>query len=252
MLERDENDGIRLLRMAHGKANAFDVELLHALAAEFDDAGQSDARAVVLTGAGGIFSAGVDLFQLQGGGRPYLEKFLPALGAAFFKAYTFSKPLVAAINGHAIAGGCLLACAADYRLMAEGQGRIGVPELTVGVPFPPTAIEILRSCLPAGALNKLIYLGKTYMPDEALGAGLIDEAVPAGALLDRATERAARLARVPAASFAMTKRLLRAPGLERLASSNHLAREVLDIWARPETQDAIRAYVRATLKNSHS
>jgi enoyl-CoA hydratase len=234
--------------MAHGKANAFDVALLHALAAEFDDAGQSDARAVVLTGTGGIFSAGVDLFQLQGGGRPYLEKFLPALGATFFKAYTFSKPLVAAINGHAIAGGCLLACAADYRLMAEGQGRIGVPELTVGVPFPPTAIEILRSSLPAGALGQLVYFGKTCMPDEALEAGLVDEAVPAAALLDRATERAARLARVPAASFAMTKRLLRAPGLKRLANSDQLDREVLEIWAKPETQDAIRAYIESTLK----
>ena len=74
----------------------------------------------MLTGTGTVFSAGVDLRRLTEGGRDYVQAFLPLLGDAFFKTFTFPKPLIAAVNGHAIAGGCILACACDYRIMSAG------------------------------------------------------------------------------------------------------------------------------------
>ena len=248
MLERETRDGVTVLRLTHGKANALDTDLSRALVAELASLANTDTIGVVLTGTGTIFSAGVDLRKLTEGGRPYVESFLPALGDAFFKTFTFPRPLVAAVNGHAIAGGCILTCACDYRLMTEGKGRIGTPELYVGVPFFSMALEVMRLVVPAERLQQLIYLGKTCLPDEAVREGLIDEVVPADALIERATEVAARLGRIPSASFALTKRLIRQPSQERVARyARSIDEEVLEAWASPAVQEAVRAYVDRTL-----
>ena len=249
MLERDTRNGVTILRLTHGKVNAFDTELMHALSSEL--ASLANAAGVVLTGAGTIFSAGVDLHRLAEGGRPYVNCFLPAFGDAFLKALTFPRPLVAAVNGHAIAGGCILACACDYRVMAAGAGRIGTPELMVGVPFPSIAIEVLRLVVPPDRLQRLVYLGKTYQPEEALQEGLIDEVVSADALIDRAVDVASRLGKSPSVSFALTKRLIRQPSQDRVTRyARSIDEEVLKAWADPAAQEAVRAYVERTLKKS--
>ena len=149
MITTESRDHVTVVRLEHGKVNAFDIELMRGWVSELSRLEQADTRAVVLTGTGTVFSAGVELRRLTDGGRDYVKAFLPLLGDAFFKTFTFPKPLVAAVNGHAIAGGCVLACACDYRVMAEGKGRIGTPELSVGVPFPSMALEILRLVVPA-------------------------------------------------------------------------------------------------------
>src|SRR5207248_2211327 len=125
-------------------ANAMSLEFCDRLTACFEEIRQSSARAAVLIGEERIFSAGVDLLRVLDGGRPYLRNFLPALSAALAAVFSHPKPVVAAINGHAIAGGCILACACDRRLMVRDAGRIGVPELLVGVAFPAVAMEIMR------------------------------------------------------------------------------------------------------------
>ena len=142
MIELVEQDGVGVLRLAHGKVNAMSIEFCEALTARFAEI--SSARAVVMTASGRTFSAGVDLVRLLEGGAPYVRKFLPVLSGMFAAVFSHPAPVVAAINGHAIAGGCVLACAADKRLMARDGGRIGVTELLVGVPFPPAAMEIMR------------------------------------------------------------------------------------------------------------
>src|SRR5215470_10036601 len=115
MIERSQHDGILTLRLAHGKASALDVELLDALLRELDSVAE-DVRALVLTGTGSIFSAGVDLFRLTREGADYVRRFLPLLSRVLRALFTFPRPVVAAVNGHAIAGGCILALAADARL----------------------------------------------------------------------------------------------------------------------------------------
>src|SRR5690349_19316107 len=141
MIERSEHEGITTLRLAHGKASALDLELVEGLALLVAEVAQSDTRAVILTGTGSIFSAGVDLFRLVDGGRDYADRFVPALSRMLLELFAFPKPLIIAANGHAIAGGCIFTLAGDYRMMAAGNGRIGIPELLVGVPFPPSVIE---------------------------------------------------------------------------------------------------------------
>src|SRR5688572_19726939 len=102
MIEVTQQGDIAILRMTHGKANALDVEFCDALAAAFGELGKSSARAMVMTGSGSIFSAGVDLLRISAGGDDYVRQFLPALHRMFDAAFNVPKPLVAAINGHAI------------------------------------------------------------------------------------------------------------------------------------------------------
>jgi len=147
MIKSDTVDGIAVLTLTHGKANALDIELCDALAARFKELRKSGEKAVVLTGQGKIFSAGVDLKRLSSGGADYIRQFLPALHRLYEAIFFHPKPVVAAINGHAIAGGCVLACCADRRIMGREAGRIGVTEILVGVPFPALAFEIVRSAV---------------------------------------------------------------------------------------------------------
>src|SRR4029077_11419335 len=148
MIDLKTEDGIAVVTLAHGKASALDIELCEALTKCFEELRAPEIRAVVLTGQGRIFSAGVDLVRLSSGGTDYVRKFLPVMNRAFDAVFFLPKPLVAALNGHAIAGGCVLACCADRRVMARGGGRIGVTELLVGVPFPALAFEIMRFATP--------------------------------------------------------------------------------------------------------
>ena len=136
MIESTTKDGVAVLAMRHGKANALDTELCQALCGALDDAADDGAAAVVLSGAGTVFSAGVDLKRVTAGREEYVAAFLPELRRAFTRLATFELPVVAAVNGHAIAGGFILFAAADWAVMAEGPGRAGVTELRVGVRFP--------------------------------------------------------------------------------------------------------------------
>lgn len=249
MIATESRDGVTVVRLEHGKVNAFDVELMKRWIAELARLEQADTSAVVLTGTGTVFSAGVELRRLTRGGRDYVREFLPLLGDAFFRTFTFPKPLIAAVNGHAIAGGCVLACACDYRVMAEGAGRIGTPELSVGVPFPSMALEILRLVVPAHRLQAAVYRGLTCAPADALAYGFVDELAAPDALLERAVEVAARLGSLPPASFALTKRIIRQPSRDRVVRSmRSVDEEVLEAWTSPRVQDAVRAYVERTLR----
>ena len=171
MIDSDMINDVAVLTMSHGRANALDIEFCDALAARFLDLRKADAKAIVLTGQGRIFSAGVDLKRLSAGGAAYVRQFLPALHRLYEAAFFFPKPVVAAVNGHAIAGGCVLACCADRRIMARQDARIGVTEILVGVPFPALAFEIVRFAVPPRYLPEFTLFGATYAGDEALRRG---------------------------------------------------------------------------------
>lgn len=246
MIERELDDGILTLRLAHGKASAMDVELLEALGRELADIG--DARALVLTGTGSILSAGVDLFRILDGGPAYVDRFLPLLSRFVRALFTLPVPVVAAVNGHAIAGGGVMTLAADYRVMADGSGRIGVPELLVGVPFPAAALEAVRFAVPPQHVQALVYTGRTLPPREALAWGLVDEVVDGVALHSRTRDAAAQLAALPPEVFRITKRALRAEAVARMDAAAEYDRAVHALWAAPQTHDRIRAYVERTMR----
>jgi enoyl-CoA hydratase len=248
MIDVSRQDGVAILRMADGKANAMSIDFCEALTARFAEA--SAAPAVVVTGSGRIFSAGVDLLQLLDGGALYIGKFLPALSTMLTTVFSYPRPVVAAINGHAIAGGCVLACAADKRLMARDAGRIGVTELLVGVPFPPIAMEIIRHATASQYLEDAIFGGATHSPTEAVERGFVHEIVDPQTLIDRAVAAAKILTALSPPAFALTKRQTRGPALERLQRADLDAAAVAQIWTAPETRARIRDYVSRTLRKS--
>lgn len=249
MLDHAQTEGIDTLKIAHGKANVLDLELCLALDRALAE-GEVREGPLILAGAGPMFSAGVDLFRVVDGGSDYIKQFLPAMSDLFLRLFMFPRPVIAAINGHAIAGGCILACACDYRVMADGGGRIGLPELHVGVPFPASAIELLRSVTDPARLQEFLLLGRTYEAKEALAVGLVNEAVPAESVLARAVAVARDLSSRPAASYRITKHFLRGPAAERIRSAERDRGELIDAWANPQTLQAIRDYLARTLKKN--
>jgi enoyl-CoA hydratase len=247
MIETSEQAGVAVLRMADGKVNAMSIDFCAAVTTTFEQI--LPARAVVLTGSGRIFSAGVDLLRLLDGGPDYIRQFLPALSTMLAAVFTHPKPVVAAINGHALAGGCVLACAADRRIMARDAGRIGVTELLVGVPFPAAAMEIMRRATAPQYFEDAILSGATYNPPEAVARGLVHDIVDPHELLDRAIDAANTLASLSPPAFAITKRQTRGPAVERLQRADVDA-DIDRIWTAPDTLARIRDYVSRTLHKS--
>jgi enoyl-CoA hydratase len=249
MIDVTHRGGIAVVTMTHGKANALDTAFCQALAQHFEELQGGAAQAIVLTGRGRIFCAGVDLLRALDGGAEYVRAFLPALARLYEAVFFCPLPVVAAVNGHAVAGGCVLACAADRRLMAREAGRIGVTELQVGLPFPALAFEIMRHVSAPARLPEIILGAATYEPADALHLGLIDEAVAAEELLERAVAAAERLAALRPAAFALSKRQLRQPVQDRVrAEGARVDAAVAEIWTAPEAFAAIRAYVQRTFR----
>jgi len=247
MIQHEIRDSVAVLHMEHGKVNAIDVELFTALESALQELEPLPATAVVLTGTGNAFSAGVNLFRILEEGRGYIERFLPILSSGLKKLLLFPKPVIAAVNGHAIAGGCLLACSCDYRIMS--QGTIGVPELRVGVPFPALPLEIVRFVAPPQYLQEIVYTGRTYNPEEALSRGLVDEIAPPDALMERAFEMARTLGKHPSNAFRIVKQQMR---MQIIETAERLSKdgEVLQSWFAPETHAVIRDYLNKTLGKS--
>jgi len=251
MIDVKIENGIAVVTLQHGKANAIDIELCEALAQGFGELRASAARAVVVTGQGRMFSAGLDLLRLSAGGADYVRKLLPALHRSFEAVFFHPKPVVAAINGHAIAGGCVLACCAVRRIMARGGGRIGVTELLVGVPFPALAFEAVRFAVPARYLAEFMFGGTTDEVDAALQRGWVDEVVDPDALMARAMAAAQKLAQLSPAAFSQTKMQLRQEISERLKRSGAATDKIAtEIWAAPQTLRYIGDYVARTLKKA--
>ena len=235
----DQVDGVAVVRLASGKVNALDLELLE----EITDVFQAiTADSVVLTGAGPNFSAGVDLWRVVEGGSDYVRAFLPALDRAFLAVFGLGKPTVAAINGHAVAGGAILAAACDHRVMATGRGTIGVTGMLVGMAFPPTALEILGYGFGEPAAHRAALTGHTLAPAEALAAGYVDELAAPDLLLDTAVARAQPPASPDA--YRLTKALLQAAVHERLARTRPVFDpQILDLWLDAIEDGRIRRYM---------
>lgn len=246
MISVRHDGGLKTIRIAHGKVNALDLELVRALAGAFQDAG--NARAIVLTGTQRVFSAGVDLQRLLASDLEYTRTFLAELDALVKAIFEYPRPVVASLTGHAIAGGCLIAAACDYRIMA--QGRIGVTESLVGLPVPPASLEALRFTA-GGRTAELVVTGRTMEVADALAIGLVDEQVDPAKVLHRAVEVAAQFASTPSQTFALHKNMLRAQARERMrvAVTDH-AQETADIWTNSEVRAFAASYLDSLKKRA--
>jgi len=249
MIEQERRGAVALLRMVRGRGNAISTEFLLALMAALDEIEASDATAAVLTGQDNIFCAGMDLRAILEGGAEYIEGAIGALSKFCERFAKFPKPVVAAVNGHAIAGGCIALLACDYRVLTREPARVGLTELAVGVPFPTWATEIARFALPPEQLEEVMYTAATYFPDEALERGFVDELADSDAVVSRACEVAAQFGDIPPQVFLHTKYQIRRPMFERAearcAADDEIAKS---IWSSDSTIQRIMAFVAKYVK----
>ncbi len=242
MIEIESAGAVQVLTLSSGRVNAQDVELLKELTDALGELQHSGAGALVVTGAGRAFSAGVDLNRVVDGGADYTDRLIPALGEAFEAMFCYPGPTVAAINGAAIAGGCVLACACDRRLISP-EAQIGASEVRVGVPFPVAALEVMRYACGDRAEDVLLG-GRVYRGDEAIANGLAHRVV-GDDLVGAAVAEAAGLAGIPADAYRHTKMQLRAPALARMREGALIDSEVRRLWGADQTQRRIAAYVES-------
>jgi enoyl-CoA hydratase/carnithine racemase len=240
MIEVHAAETVQVLSLSSGRVNALDVELLDEVTSAVNDLARAGADALVITGAGRVFSAGVDLNRVVQGGAGYTDRLIPALAATFQAVFGYPGPTVAAVNGAAIAGGCVLACACDRRLIAP-DAQIGASEVRVGVPFPVAALEVMRHACGDRAEAALLG-GRTYRGAEAVAAGLAHRVVTDD-LVEAAVAEAADLGDIPVDAYRHTKTQLRAPAMARIRDGGAIDREVSRMWGADETQRRLAAYV---------
>ena len=233
---------VQVLTLSAGRVNALDVEVLGELTGTVRELAGSGADALVVTGAGRVFSAGVDLNRVVEGGAGYTDRLVPALSEAFDALFGYPRPTVAAINGAAIAGGCVLACACDRRLIGP-NAQIGASEVRVGVAFPVAALEVMRYASGRHAEDVLLG-GRTYRGAEAVSAGLAHRVV-ADDLLEAAVAEATDLGGIPADAYRHTKAQLRAPTVARIREGGAVDSEVRQLWGADETRQRLAAYVES-------
>lgn len=242
---RIERQGeVAVVRLEGGRANAMSAALLDALARAVDQVTVSDARAMVITGQGRAFSAGLALPDLIDLDRAALAAFMDDFATAMRRVLECPMPVVAAINGHAIAGGCVLALMCDARLIAAEGATIGLNEVALGIGLPAVVVEPLRARVPPTAWTTIALAGALLSAEDARRAGLVDDVVAPGDLEARALARAAELGAAPRAAYAQVKRALLRPAIETITRVDAAEREAwLDTWFSPPAQERLRAAV---------
>ena len=241
MIEIHQQGPVNVLTMSAGRVNAQDVELLEELTLAVRDLHRSGAGALVITGAGRAFCAGVDLKRVVEGGAAYTDRLVPALSDAFEAVFCYPGPTVAAINGAAIAGGCVLACACDRRLIGP-DAQIGASEVRVGVAFPLVALEVMRYVCGSRA-EEVLLGGRTYRGADAVATGFAHRVVADDDLVAAAVAEAADLGALAADAYGPTKTRLRAAAVERFRPTDDPDAEVRQMWGSDETQRRLAAYV---------
>ncbi|NIM00698.1 MAG: hypothetical protein GTO30_16470 [Acidobacteria bacterium] len=243
-LETTVDDGLATVRLNRRHGNAINLDLVDELIATFHKLDADEAvRGVQLAAAGKLFSPGLDLQELIELDRSDMARFLERFNACILSLYTFPKPVVAAIHGHAIAGGCVLTLTADWRVLRE-ERMIGLNEVRVGVPFPFGVAMILRESVQPRYLEEIALYGRNYRGEEAATVGLVHEVHAADGFEGHCRTRLESLADKDPAAFAITKRYLRAPTVERImADEARLEVDFLDRWFSHETRTKIHAIV---------
>jgi len=251
MIQIFDHGAVRELRLDRPPANALSPELIAALRAAVESAPGAGAKALVISGAPGRFSGGLDVPLLVQLDRPAIADTWRSFYGLLRALAASPIPVVAAITGHSPAGGAVISIFCDARFMADGEFRIGLNEVQVGIPMPPVIYHALRRLVGAGQAERLCVTSQLVLPDEALEIGLVDEIVEPEGLITRAIEWCNAVLALPPLAMAQTRRLARADLVSLFASSAETEAELgvlLDQWFSAETQGSLRALVERLAK----
>lgn len=243
---RYERQGpLGVVRLDKARGNAIDAALVEDLIKVTAEASADDGLAGVLLASAHpkLFSPGLDLVSLIEYDRAGMRHFMGRFAEMLWSLYGFRRPMVAAVNGAAVAGGCILALTADYRVLKRGA-PIGLNEVKVGVPLPWSVVLLLRATAAPAAVTRVALLGRNFADDEAVAAGLADEVVADDAFEQTGLARLAEFAEKDAHALSVTKSYLRASVLGEMR-----AREAaeMDAWLDGWFSDTTRARMKETV-----
>ena len=225
---------VHVVQLRSKNANAIDSKLLDTLENELQTAANNSKKAVVITGYSNYFCSGLNLKNLPSN-RKGMSKFIDRFEALNLQLLQSPMPIVSAISGHAIAGGCVLACATDFRIGSTGHYKVGVSEVSLGIMFPASAFEIMRNTLSPLASTEVLLAGKLLTPTEAAKAGILHTVVSKAHLLEEALKIAHELGNKPTNAFHHSKLALNKLMLKRIKETRVKARQgFLDSWFSPE------------------
>jgi Delta3-Delta2-enoyl-CoA isomerase len=231
-IEAGKSDRIATARLSRGKVNALNgvvVDELRSVLQTWER--DPEVLAVVVTGAGKFFSFGFDIPEFLSFTRTQFTDYLVNFTNLYTSLFLYPKPVVAALNGHAIAGGCMLALACDHRVMASGKARISLNEISFGSSVFAGSTEMLRFWVGSAKATTVLVSGDMYSAEEAKSLGLVQDVVPEEGVAERASQVAAALATKHAPAFASVKSLLRRGVVEEMKSREPEAvRDFVDIW----------------------
>ncbi len=245
MIITTDHGPIRELRLNRPPVNALSTELISMLRQSLEQAPCDGARAIVLSGSPGLFTAGLDVPLLITLDRPGVEALWRELYGVMKALATSPIPVVAALTGHAPAGGTVLAIFCDYRIAAVGDYKIGLSEVQVGIPLPPVIFRALLRQVGPRQAERLSTAGLIVTPEEAFSIGLIDEIATASDVVERALAWCRGLLALPSSAMLATRELARADlaALFQGGFEEELHR-VLDTWWSDETQNTLRTLVK--------
>jgi enoyl-CoA hydratase/carnithine racemase len=229
-------------RLKRGKVNALNERMIEEVSDCFRRlAADPDVRAVIFTGDGPFFSFGFDIPEVLNYSKESFSRYIRKFSTLYTDLFTYPKPLVAAVNGHAIAGGCMLTLACDYRIMVSGKAKISLNEITFGASLFAGTIFMLESIVGARNAQTIMYDGAMYSAETALNLGLIDQISSIERLMQDARDVAMRLAEREAAAFRSIKSLLRTPVVEKITAKEEASiQEFVDIWYSERTWSSLQ------------
>ncbi len=236
-IDASVSQGVATLTLRRGKVNALHEPMVEELQETFLSLERdSEVRAVILTGSGKFFSFGFDIPALLSYRQEAFTSFLIKFTDLYSNLYLYPKPTIAAINGHAIAGGCMLALACDYRLMVQSRAKISLNEITFGASIFAGCVEMLRACVGQQYAERILLSGDVYIADEALEMHLVDQIAAGDRLLHDAEILARDFANKDVVAFRSIKRLLRGPVLDSMrAREEGSIQEFSNIWYSEST-----------------
>lgn len=234
---------IATVTLSRGKVNALNEPMVEELTKSFEDLEtDNEVRSIIFTGSGKFFSFGFDVPEFLNYSKSDFIRYLEKFTNFYTYLFLFPKPIVAALNGHTIAGGCMLATACDFRLMVTGKAKISLNEITFGSAVLAGSVEMLKYCVGSRNAQSILYSGAMYSAEEAFQLGLVDQVSSEDALTEDARKVAQEFAQKDSSAFRCTKHLLRKPAAEEMIKREKDAiLEFVDIWYSEQTWENLKA-----------
>ena len=234
---------IATVTLSRGKVNALNEPMVEEIIKSFEDLEtDNEVKSIIFTGSGRFFSFGFDVPEFLNYSKSDFIRYLEKFTNFYTYLFLFPKPIVAALNGHTIAGGCMLATACDFRLMVTGKAKISLNEITFGSAVLAGSVEMLRYCAGSRNAQSILYSGAMYSAEEACQLGLVDQVSSEDALAEDARKVAQELAQKDSSAFRCTKHLLRKPAVEEMIKREKDAiLEFVDIWYSEQTWENLKA-----------